>query len=286
MKDVNIVVVDDSSFFVAMLTRLLEEIGFHVIGSAHSKQEAVEAVKALNPDIVTMDMIMPGTDGIECTRAIHAVNPKISVIIVTSLLDDEMIRNVHKARVSGYVHKPVNASEITLLINRVVSDNALFTEMEECYFSAFEEAMTCIIIKYFRSAPHYLDQDNANTIHESRGISIISGITGKYKGRVLLDLSGETARRITSTVLKKETHSKDEIVYVINKMVTEGMEAACSKINQKNELWQMHPVPPVIFYGESIMIAKSDLDTITSEIVETVFGDIYMNVGFKKEILP
>lgn len=284
MKDVNIVVVDDSPFFVALLTRLLEEKGFHVAGSANSKEEAVEAVKRLNPDIVTMDMIMPGADGIECTKAIHAVNPKVSVIIVTSLLDDEMIRKVHKARVSGYLHKPVDAIELTLLINRVISGNELFAEMEKSYFSVFKEALTSISNRYFKLTPHYLDKEKANVIHESRGISIVSGITGKYKGRALFDLSCETARRITSVILKQETHSKEEIVYVLNKMVTEGTKIACSKMKSKQ--WEIDAVSPVIFYGDSILIAKADLDTVTSEIAETAFGDIYMNVGFKKEILP
>lgn len=286
MKDVNIVVVDDSPTFVKMLTRLLENEGFHVAGYAYSKDEAIETVKRLNPDIVTMDMIMPGTDGIECTKAIHAINPKINVIVVSSLWDDESIRQAHIAKASGYIHKPVDPAELTFWINRVTEENEIFSELEAVYFSAFEEALTNNMKKNFNYVPRFLDRDTADIVHESRSVCIVVGLTGRYKGRIFCDLSSETARRITSVILNRETHSKEEIICTLSKYVSEGMVVACAALNQKNKLLNIHSAPPIIFYGESILIAKSNLDTVTSEIAETVFGDIYINVGFIKDIRP
>ena len=68
MKEIKVVVVDDSPFSVGMISNILTENGFHVVGSANCLKEAVDAVAELKPDIVTMDMVMPGADGIECTK--------------------------------------------------------------------------------------------------------------------------------------------------------------------------------------------------------------------------
>ena len=115
MKDIKIVVVDDSPFSVGMISNILTDKGFCVVGSANSLTEAVEVVTRENPDVVTMDMTMPGGDGIECTEAIHKVNPDVKVIIVSSMMDDEIVRKAKKVQASGYLQKPVDADE-----NRIV----------------------------------------------------------------------------------------------------------------------------------------------------------------------
>ena len=71
MKDINILIVDDSPFQIALLNDSLTESGFNVIGEAMSLEEVKIEVERLKPDLVTMDMTIPGTDGFECTEAIH-----------------------------------------------------------------------------------------------------------------------------------------------------------------------------------------------------------------------
>ncbi len=96
MKEIKVVVVDDSPFSIALLSDILTESGFQVIGDASSLEETIEVVGKLRPDVVTMDMTMPGTDGLECTRAVHAIDPNINVIIVSSMMDEEIVRKAKK----------------------------------------------------------------------------------------------------------------------------------------------------------------------------------------------
>ena len=77
-----------------------------------------------------MDMTIPGTDGFECTQEIHKIDSNIKVIIVSSMMDDEIVKKARKLHVSGYAQKPVDAEELILLINRVMGDKELFSVLE------------------------------------------------------------------------------------------------------------------------------------------------------------
>lgn len=282
MKEIKVVVVDDSPFSVAMISNILVENGFNVVGSANNLTEAVAAVSELKPDIVTMDMTMPGADGIECTKAIHVVNPGIKVIIVSSMMDDEIVRSARKAKVKGYVQKPVDAEEISLMINRIMADEELFVELEKLYYSVFKEALTDTFNKFFKAVPTFLEQGHTNEEQNSRGISVVMGIIGKYGGRMILDMSSVSAEKITSILLKKENPKKDEIINVMGEISNIIAGNACSMLNKGNKLLGLRVAPPTIVYGESIKISKSDLDTVSSVKAETTFGEIYMNIGFNK----
>ncbi len=282
MKEIKVVVVDDSPFSVLMITNILSENGFNVVGSANSLQEAIKAVSTLNPDIVTMDMTMPGADGIECTRAIHKINPNVKVIIVSSMMDDEIVRDAKKEKISGYVQKPVDEEELCLLIKRIMADEELFVELDGLYFTAFKEALTDSFNKFFKSVPDYKEQENVNGEQTSRGISVVMGIIGKYGGRMILDMSDDTAKNITATLLKKDSLTKDHIVNVMGEISNIIAGNACSMMNKNNSLFGLRVAPPTIVYGESIKISKSELDTVSSVKAETAFGEVYMNVGFNR----
>lgn len=284
MKEIKVVVVDDSPFSVAMLTNILTSKGFLVVGSANSLEEAVEAISRLNPDIVTMDMTMPGADGIECTKAIQKVNPNVKVIIVSSMMDDEIVRNAKKARISGYVQKPVDEEELCLLIQRIISDEELFVQLDHLYYNTFTEALTNTFNKFFKSVPAFKEKQTTKEEQISRGISVVMGIIGKYGGRMILDMSDETARYITEFLLKKEELTKEQIVNVMGEISNIVAGNACSLINKNNSLFGLRVAPPTIVYGESIKISKSVLDTVSSVKAETNFGEIYLNVGFNRDV--
>ena len=136
MSTVKIVVVDDSPFSITLLT----EHGFDVVGSAGSLEETKEVVKKLKPDVVTMDMTLPRADGLECTKAVHLINPIIKVIVVSSMMDDEIVQKAKKVKVAGYIQKPVDPEELVLLINRIMASDNLFRELTSLYFTIFKES--------------------------------------------------------------------------------------------------------------------------------------------------
>jgi DNA-binding NarL/FixJ family response regulator len=265
-----------------MISNILTENGFIVVGSANGLAEAVEAVKELKPDLVTMDMTMPGADGIECTKAIHKINPNQKVVIVSSMMDEEIIHNAKKAKICGYIQKPVDAEELTLIINRVMADEELFIELEDIYSTIFKEALTDTFNKLFKSVPEYISEESNNEEQVSRGISVVIGIIGKYCGRMILDMSGETARRMAGTMLKAETLPDDFVVNIMGEVSNIAAGNACSLANKQNKLFGLRIAPPTIVYGEAIKISKSDFDTVFSVTASTVFGEIYMNVGFNR----
>jgi DNA-binding NarL/FixJ family response regulator len=282
MKEIKIVVVDDSPFSVAMLTNMLGENGFHVVGSANTLKEAIDAVVRFNPDVVTMDMTMPDTDGIECTKAIHLVNPNIKVVIVSSMMDEEIIRNAKKVKISGYVQKPVDAEELSLLINRIMVNEVLFGELDGLYYSAFREALTDTCNKLFKAVPSFQTEDHSNKEQVSRGVSVVIGIIGKYGGRMILDMSYDTANKIADSLLEKESLSKQEIINTIAELSNIIAGNACSLLNKSNKLLGLRVAPPTVVYGESLNISKSELDSLASTKAETTFGELYMSIGFKR----
>jgi DNA-binding NarL/FixJ family response regulator len=282
MKDIKIVVVDDSPFSVAMLTNMLNENGFHVVGSANTLEEAVDAVVKNEPDVVTMDMTMAGTYGIECTKAIHHVNPNIKVVIVSSMMDEEIVRNARKVKISGYIQKPVDAEELSLLINRIMADEELFTELQGLYYTVFKEALTDTFNKFFQSVPEFAQEDNSNKEQVSRGVSVVMGIIGKYGGRMILDMSYDTAKKVTDTLLKKDIQNKQEIINTMAEMANIVAGNACSLLNKSDKLLGLRVAPPTVVYGESLNISKSELDCLASTKAESAFGEIYMSIGFKR----
>lgn len=282
MNKTRIVIVDDSPFQVSILSDLLSENGFEVLGSACSLDEVKEVVKSLKPDLVTMDMTMPGTDGLECTRAIHDLDPNIKVIIVSSMMDDEIVRKARKNHVSGYIQKPVDSEEITLLINRIMADEELFQELESYYSKVFKESLLDIFNKLTKTIPEFINESNNNMAQSSRGVSIVLGIIGKYSGRMILDMSFEAASKLSNTLLKREPKDNEEMLNVMGEIANMYAGNACSMINKKNKLFGLRVAPPTIFHGESINISKGELETSFSAIVNSAFGEISMSIGFNR----
>lgn len=103
----NVLVIDDSSVTVRKLTAMLEDMGHRVVGTASNGVEAVEAYRQWQPDVVTMDITMPGMDGIEATRRILAGFPDAVIIMVTSEGCQSTVMAALDAGAKGYVLKPV-----------------------------------------------------------------------------------------------------------------------------------------------------------------------------------
>lgn len=193
MKDIKVVVVDDSPFSIALLRDMLTDNGLDVVGEATSLEETIEVVGKLRPNIVTMDMTIPGTDGIECTKAIHSIDPNINVIIVSSMMDDEIVKKAKKNHACGYIQKPVDPEELTLLINRIMADDELFKDLDEVYYKVYKESFMDVFNKLMKTVPKFGEESNSDVELVSRGISVVMGIIGKYSGRMLLDMSYDTA---------------------------------------------------------------------------------------------
>lgn len=103
---VRVLIVDDSDHFVRAARRALTlEADIQVVGTAASADEAVDAVRNLKPDVVLMDMSMPGANGLEATRAVKAIDPAPGVIILTAHETESYEAAAYRAGADGVVGK-------------------------------------------------------------------------------------------------------------------------------------------------------------------------------------
>jgi signal transduction histidine kinase len=107
-----VMVVDDNAGFRESLLSLLEAGGLEVVAEASSGLEAIEMFEGVDPDVVLMDVRMPGIDGIETTRRLKGSHPSLGVVALSGHEDQEIVREMLVAGASGYVLKDSDGDEI------------------------------------------------------------------------------------------------------------------------------------------------------------------------------
>jgi len=125
---IRVLIVDDHAVLRQALRMLLEnQQEVEVVGDAQNGREALDAVEKLHPDVVLMDMVMPGLNGLEATRQIRRRAPKAKVLILTGYMEDEQILAALRAGASGYVVKKSDVQELLLGIQTVYRGNTYFS---------------------------------------------------------------------------------------------------------------------------------------------------------------
>ncbi len=118
---ISIIIVDDHEVVRNGIRAYLETLPeFQVVGEAASGEEAIQMVGDLIPDVVLMDLIMPGMDGIETTRAVKKVSPRTQVVVLTSYHEDEHIFPALKAGAISYILKDMKMEKLTEALQRAV----------------------------------------------------------------------------------------------------------------------------------------------------------------------
>jgi DNA-binding NarL/FixJ family response regulator len=121
-------IADDSRPFREGLSRLLALMPeVEVVGHAADGEEAVRVAHALQPDVVLMDLQMPGLNGIEATGRIVAGSPQIGIIVLTMFEDDESVFSAMRAGARGYLLKGADRGEISRAITAVARGEAIFS---------------------------------------------------------------------------------------------------------------------------------------------------------------
>ncbi|TMC48440.1 MAG: response regulator transcription factor [Chloroflexi bacterium] len=123
---VRILICDDHELVRTGLRSLLEDVaGYEVVGEAGDADAAVHAVENLRPDVVVMDVRLPGRSGIEACRDIRSTHPDCHVLILTSFADDEALFSSIMAGASGYVLKQVRGADLVGAIREVAAGHSL-----------------------------------------------------------------------------------------------------------------------------------------------------------------
>ena len=126
MSKMRIVLVDDHEVVRLGLKVLLEQSDhFEVVGEANNAKEAVEITGKFRPDIVLMDIRLPGASGIEACEEITQLYPEVRVVMLTSYAEDEMLFSAIRAGASGYLLKQINSDDLIRSLESVRRGDAL-----------------------------------------------------------------------------------------------------------------------------------------------------------------
>lgn len=196
MEPLRILIADDHPFFRRGLHTLLTALPeTEVVGEASTGEEAVALGEQLQPDVILMDLQMPGTNGIEATRRIVQTSPHIGVLVVTMFEDDHSVFAAMRAGARGYVLKDTDEEEMLRAIRAVGSGEAIFS-------SAIAQRMLTFFAEVPRPA---LPQSILPELTE-REREILSLIARGYTNQQLaaqLVLSPKTVRNHISNIFSK-----------------------------------------------------------------------------------
>ncbi|MCS6940328.1 MAG: response regulator transcription factor [Roseiflexaceae bacterium] len=123
---IRVLLVDDQTLIRQGIAMLLElEPDLEVVGAVGDGRAAIEAVEKLRPDVVLMDVRMPGMDGVTATRELSRRFPEVGVIILTTFDDDEYVFEGLKAGARGYLLKDISSEEMAEAVRTVARGEAL-----------------------------------------------------------------------------------------------------------------------------------------------------------------
>ncbi|MFF2752976.1 response regulator [Psychrobacillus sp. NPDC058041] len=120
-----VLVVDDAVFMRATIKRMLENHQFEIIGEAANGKEAIEKYRELVPDVVTMDITMPGMTGIEAVKAIISEFPEAIIVMVTALGQQKLIVEAIENGAKDFITKPFNPEQIIQVLQNVTNWNEI-----------------------------------------------------------------------------------------------------------------------------------------------------------------
>ena len=190
MSKIRVLLTDDHTLFRQGIRTLFSaEPDIEVVGEAADAAQSVMLSRQVRPDVVLMDLLMPGMDGIEATRQLKARWPDIEVVAVTSFLEEAKVRAALEAGAAGYLLKDAQASDVAAAI-RVAAAG-------KCHLDPAVAKLLAATVRAPRSAADSL------TAREREVLTLIAaGATNRQIARQL-SMSERTARTHVSNILGK-----------------------------------------------------------------------------------
>jgi len=205
MNKIRIVLVDDHEVVRLGLKSLLEQGSrFEVVGEASNAKEAIEITGKLRPDIVLMDIRLPGQSGIDACEEITQKYPDVKVVMLTSYAEDEMLFSAIRAGASGYVLKQIAAEDLIKAIEAVGRGEGLL-----------DPAVTQ---RVFQEVKRAVREEEA---------SAFANLSQQEKHVLLLVSEGRTNREIAKSLFLGEGTVRNYVSSILSKLgVSNRAEAA------------------------------------------------------------
>jgi DNA-binding NarL/FixJ family response regulator len=206
MSSIRVLIADDHAIVrdgVRALLALSEDIT--VVGEAATGQQAVELARSLSPDVILMDIAMPGLGGLEATIEIRKDNPQAKILVLTQYEDREYIRRFLKAGVSGYVLKKAAGAELTAAI-RAVSRGGLVLDPDVAREAMREQAGPA-------ASGGAADPYETLTDREKQVLKLVAEGHSNKEVAELLDISVKTAMSHREHIMQKlDLHSRTDLI--------------------------------------------------------------------------
>jgi DNA-binding NarL/FixJ family response regulator len=218
MKNLRILIADDHDLMRRGLRALVESRpGWQVCDEAQTGREAVEKTELLKPDVVILDISMPELNGIEAARTIRKNSPNTEILILSAHYSDQLIRDILKAGVHGYIMKSDSDRDLVLALEKLANHTPFFTsKATEVMLSNFSHT----------GAHHDLDELPVNrlTAREREVVQLLSEGKSSKEVATLLGISIKTAETHRANVMRKlEIHSVTELVrYAVRNQIIEA----------------------------------------------------------------
>ena len=218
MNKIRVLLVDDHALVrLGLMTLLNDRPDMEVVGEASTAPEALRQVERLHPDVVLMDIRMPGGGGIETTQQVIARFPETKVIILTSFADDQLIMRAIQAGAAGYVLKEADNEELLRAIVAVAGGKALL-----------DPATTARLISQMRLMGKKAEEDAFRDLSE-RELGVLAEVSrGKTNAEIAqtLNLSEKTVRNHVSVILEKLhlTNRVELATYAVEHHIYERLE--------------------------------------------------------------
>ncbi len=192
---IKLMLVDDHRLFREGLRRILEmENDLSVVGEAGDGGEALTCLHGCNPDVVIMDINMPGINGVEATRYIKSKHPTVAVLVLTIHEDPEYLFEVLKVGASGYLLKDVEPSKLLDAIRQVASGK-----------SVVHPGLTSKLITEFNRLSQPVEQQTQSILsdREQEVLHMMAkGLNNREIGEQLY-ISEKTVKNHVSSILRK-----------------------------------------------------------------------------------
>ncbi|MGA2505187.1 MAG: response regulator transcription factor [Anaerolineales bacterium] len=195
MNKISVVLVDDHALVrLGLKTLINDQVDMQVVAEAGTSQEALQVVEHHHPQVVLMDIRLPGEGGLDATRRIVDRFPDTRVVMLTSYADEELVMSAIRAGAVGYLLKEVGNEEVLRGIRAAAQGN-----------SVMDAATTNRLFARVRAADRKVEEDAFRDLTEREmGVLYEVGL-GKTNAEIAqsLNISEKTARNYVSTILEK-----------------------------------------------------------------------------------
>ena len=198
MTAVRVLLVDDDDLMRAGLTAVLSsDETIDVVGEAADGRAAVERAIALRPDVVLMDVRMPGLDGIAATRELLAVSPDVKVVVLTTFEQDDYIFGALSAGASGFLLKRTRPEELIAAIHTVAAGDSLLSP-----------SVTRTVIQRLAGKP----------APDARAEARLDELTARERDVLELIARGLSNGEIAATLVIEESTVKTHVRHILRKL--------------------------------------------------------------------